>query len=100
MERLEDRKDLGLLFLLAINVTPEGSKPQDGSVRSDKRRAVKASEVAADRGMLMFPSNTLGTIWIWRMGIMVVGDARVMTGISCFQRVQWRARRKCPDSFD
>ena len=86
MERLEDRKDLCLLTL-AINLTPEGAKPREGSVRSDQRRAVKASEVAADRGMLMFPSNTLGTIWIWRMGIMVVGDARVMTGISCFQRV-------------
>lgn len=60
MERLEDRKDLGpkdLLFSLAINVTPEGAKPQDGSVRSDKRRAVKAREVAVDRGMLMFPGN-------------------------------------------
>ena len=71
MERLEDRKDL-----LAINVTPEGSKPQDGSVRSDKRSTVKASEVAVDRGI--FSSKQL--LWIWRIGaiIMVVGG--VMPG--------------------
>ena len=78
MERLEGRKYL--LFLLAINVPPEGSKPQDGSVRSDKRKAVKASEVAVDRDMFMFPGNLM---LIWRIGIIMDyyggwrGDARV-----------------------
>lgn len=99
MERLEDRNDL--LFLLAINVTPEGAKPRDGSVRSDKRKAVKASEVAVDRGMLMFPGffymadRNYGSGG-WRVEYCPGGA--VMTGISCFQRVAWR--HKCPDSFD
>jgi len=79
MERLEDRKDLCLLTL-AINLTPEGAKPREGSVRSDKRRAVKASEVAVDRDMFMFPGNLM---LIWRIGIIMDyyggwrGDARV-----------------------